>query len=411
MNLLKCRNCKKPLKHSFADLGVSPLANSYLKEDQLEQMEPFYPLHAYTCDCCYLVQVPEFQSPKQIFSEYAYFSSYSESWLRHAKAYVELMVKRFGINSKSQVVEIGSNDGYLLQYFKEKNIPVLGVEPAKNVAKVAQNAGIPTMIRFFHSRTAQDLAADGKLADLINGINVLAQIPDLHDFIDGIKILLKPQGVVTLEFPHLMRLIEENQFDTIYHEHFSYFSFYTVRKIFAKHDLNIFDLEELPTFGGSLRIYLCHHDDNTKSISRRVSDLLSKEKDAGFTELETYRRFGEIVKESKRNILSFLIDLKQKNKSIVAYGAPAKGSTLLNYCGIRNDFIDYAVDRSHHKQNHFLPGVRIPIYHPDKIKETRPDYLLILPWNIKEEIMNQMAFIREWNGKFVVLIPEVKVYS
>jgi len=411
MNSLKCSNCKALLKNSFADLGVSPLANSYLKEDQLQQMEPFYPLHAYVCDCCYLVQVHEFQSPKRIFSEYAYFSSYSESWLRHARAYTERMIKRFSINTKSHVVEVGSNDGYLLQYFKEKNIPVLGVEPAKNVAKVADKAGIPTLVKFFNKQTAIELAAEGKHADLINGINVLAQIPDLHDFIDGIKILLKPQGVVTFEFPHLMRLIEENQFDTIYHEHFSYFSFFTVREIFAKHGLNIFDLEELSTFGGSLRIYFCHTEDNTKSISSRVSDLLSKENDAGITDLDIYHRFGEKVKKSKREILNFMLNVKRENKSIAAYGAPAKGNTLLNYCGIRNDFIDYAVDRSPHKQNHFLPGVRIPIYHPDKIKETRPEYLLILPWNIKEEIMDQMSYIREWNGKFVVLIPEVKVYS
>jgi len=411
MNSLKCSNCKALLKNSFADLGVSPLANSYLKEDQLQQMEPFYPLHAYVCDCCYLVQVPEFQSPKRIFSEYAYFSSYSESWLRHARAYTERMIKRFSINTKSHVVEVGSNDGYLLQYFKEKNIPVLGVEPAKNVAKVADKAGIPTLVKFFNKQTAIELAAEGKHADLINGINVLAQIPDLHDFIDGIKLLLKPQGVVTFEFPHLMRLIEENQFDTIYHEHFSYFSFFTVREIFAKHGLNIFDLEELSTFGGSLRIYFCHTEDNIKSISSRVSDLLSKENDAGITDLDIYHRFGEKVKKSKREILNFMLNVKRENKSIAAYGAPAKGNTLLNYCGIRNDFIDYAVDRSPHKQNHFLPGVRIPIYHPDKIKETRPEYLLILPWNIKEEIMDQMSYIREWNGKFVVLIPEVKVYS
>jgi 2-polyprenyl-3-methyl-5-hydroxy-6-metoxy-1,4-benzoquinol methylase len=400
-----------PLKHTFVDLGVSPLANSYLKEDQLQQMEPFYPLHAFVCNSCFLVQVPEFQSPKQIFSEYAYFSSYSESWLKHAKTYVELMVKKFAINSKSQVIEIGSNDGYLLQYFKEKNIPALGVEPAQNLAKVANEAGIPTLVKFFNEQTAMELAADRKHADLINGINVLAQIPNLHDAVKGIKILLKPQGVVTIEFPHLMRLIEENQFDTIYHEHFSYFSLYTVREIFAQHGLTLFDLEELPTFGGSLRIYLCHTEDSTQSTSTRVSELLSKEIDAGLTDLEIYHRFGEKVKESKRKILDFMLNAKRENKSIAAYGAPAKGNTLLNYCGIRNDFIDYAVDKNPHKQKHFLPGTRIPIYNPDKIRETKPDYLLILPWNIKEEIMEQMSHIREWKGKFAVLIPEVQVYS
>jgi SAM-dependent methyltransferase len=400
-----------PLKHTFIDLGVSPLANSYLKEDQLQRMEPFYPLHAFVCDSCFLVQVPEFQSPKQIFKEYAYFSSYSQSWLKHANAYVELMVKKFGINTKSQVIEIGSNDGYLLQYFKEKNIPVLGVEPAQNVAKVANDAGIPTLVKFFNEQTAKELVVEGQHADLINGINVLAQIPNLHDAVKGIKRLLKHQGIVTFEFPHLMRLIEENQFDTIYHEHFSYFSLFTVREIFAKHGLTIFDLEELPTFGGSLRLYLCHTEDSTQSISTRVSGLLSKEIDAGLTDLEIYLRFGEKVKESKRKILDFMLNVKRENKSIAAYGAPAKGNTLLNYCGIRNDFIDYAVDKNPHKQNHFLPGTHIPIFNPDKILETKPDYLLILPWNIKEEIMDQMSHIRKWKGKFVVLIPELQVYS
>jgi hypothetical protein len=321
------------------------------------------------------------------------------------------MVKKFAINSKSQVIEIGSNDGNLLQYFKDKNIPALGVEPAQNVAKVANEAGIPTLVKFFNEQTAMELAAERKHADLINGINVLAQIPNLHDAVEGIKILLKPQGVVTIEFPHLMRLIEENQFDTIYHEHFSYFSLYTIREIFAQHGLTIFDLGELPTFGGSLRIYLCHTEDSTQSISTRVSDLLSKEIDAGLTDLEIYHRFGEKVKESKRKILDFMLNAKRENKSITAYGAPAKGNTLLNYCGIRNDFIDYTVDKNPHKQNHFLPGTRIPILNPGKIRETKPDYLLILPWNIKEEIMDQMSHIREWKGKFAVLIPEVQIYS
>jgi hypothetical protein len=374
-------------------------------------MEPFYPLQAFVCDSCFLVQVPEFQSPQEIFSEYAYFSSYSESWLKHAKAYVELMVEKLNLNAKSQIIEIGSNDGYLLQYFKAKNIPVLGIEPAKNVAKVAIDAGIPTRVEFFNERTAVELAAENKYADLINGINVLAQIPNLHDAVKGFKILLKPHGVLTLEFPHLLRLIEENQFDTIYHEHFSYFSLYSAREIFTQHGLKIFDLEELPTFGGSLRIYLSHAEDRGRPISSRVSDLLSIESDAGITDLLLYQRFGEKVKESKRSILHFMLNAKRHYKSIVAYGAPAKGNTLLNYCGIRNDFIDYAVDKNPHKQQHFLPGTRIPIYDPDKIKETKPDYVVILPWNIKEEIMDQMSCIREWKGKFVVLIPEVQIYS
>ena len=405
-----CRSCGNPLKHTFVELGVSPLANSYLTEEQLQQMEPFYPLHAYVCDACYLVQLNEFESPEQIFGDYAYFSSYSESWLNHAKEYTNLMVERFGLNSNSHVVEIASNDGYLLQYFKEKGIPVLGVEPAKNVAKVAQEAGIPTITKFFGVQTASELSTEGKSADLMLGNNVLAHVPDLNDFVKGFKVLLKPQGVITIEFPHLMRLIEENQFDTIYHEHFSYFSLITVNKVFAKHGLTIFDVQELPTHGGSLRIYACHAEDTSKPVSDRISELLNKEIDAGFTDLELYQSFGKRVKETKRNILDFMIKAKREGKSIVGYGAPAKGNTLLNYCGIRTDFIDYTVDRSPHKQGHFLPGTRIPIYQPDKIKKTKPDYLVILPWNLKDEIMEQMAHIRDWGGQFVTLIPDVKIY-
>lgn len=411
MNSPECRNCKQKLRQTFVDLGVTPLANSYLKENQLHQMEPFYPLHAFVCDSCFLVQVLEYQSPKDIFSEYAYFSSYSASWLKHAETYVELMIRKFRLNTKSRVIEIGSNDGYLLQYFKERNISVIGVEPAKNVANVAHKAGIPTLNKFFNSKTASELAAEDNYADLINGINVLAQIPELHDAAKGLKLLLKSQGVITFEFPHLLRLITGNQFDTIYHEHFYYFSLCAIKEIFAKHGLKIFDLEELPTFGGSLRIYLCHIENGSQSITDRVSDLLNIEIEAGLNELEIYQRFGEKVKELKRKILDFMLDVKREKKSIAAYGAPAKGNTLLNYCGIRNDFIDYVVDKNPHKQKHYLPGTRIPIYDPEKIRETKPDYLLILPWNIKEEIMNQMSYIREWKGKFAVLIPEVQVYS
>ena len=405
-----CRSCGNPLKHTFVELGVSPLANSYLTEEQLQQMEPFYPLHAYVCDACYLVQLNEFESPDQIFGDYAYFSSYSESWLNHAKEYTNLMVERFGFDANSLVVEIASNDGYLLQYFKEKGIPVLGVEPAKNVAKVAQEAGIPTITKFFGVQTASELSTEGKSADLMLGNNVLAHVPDLNDFVKGFKVLLKPQGVITIEFPHLMRLIEENQFDTIYHEHFSYFSMITVNKVFAKHGLTIFDVQELPTHGGSLRIYACHSEDTSKPVSERMSDILNREIDAGFTNLELYQSFAERVKETKRNILDFMIKAKRQRKSMVGYGAPAKGNTLLNYCGIRTDFIDYTVDRSPHKQGHFLPGTRIPIYQPDKIKKTKPDYLVILPWNLKDEIMEQMAHMRDWGGQFVTLIPDVKIY-
>jgi 2-polyprenyl-3-methyl-5-hydroxy-6-metoxy-1,4-benzoquinol methylase len=407
----KCRFCETPLKYIFVDLGMSPLANSYLKAGQLQHMEPYYPLCVYVCEKCYLVQLPEFQSPEDIFSDYAYFSSYSESWLTHAKDYTELMIARFGFDSHSKIVEIASNDGYLLQYFKERGIPVLGIEPAKNVAKAAQEAGIPTIVKFFGTQTAEELATEGKYADLLIGNNVLAHVPNMNDFVRGMKIILKPNGVITMEFPHLMRLMDENQFDTIYHEHFSYFSFITVEKIFASHGLTLFDVDELPTHGGSLRIYARHTEDNSKPIGQKITDLKKREDAAGFTRLEYYRLFSERVKETKRKILTFLIEAKRDGKSLVGYGAPAKGNTLLNYCGIRSDFIDYTVDRSPYKQGLYLPGTHISIYHPDKIKETKPDYLIILPWNLKEEIMEQMSYIREWDGKFVVLIPEVKVYE
>ena len=410
MNTIKCRFCETPLKHSFADLGVSPLANSYLKPEDLNKMEPFYPLHVYVCETCYLVQLPEFQTPEQIFSDYAYYSSYSETWLKHAKAYVESMTEQFGFDSGSQVVEIASNDGYLLQYFKEKGVPVLGVEPAKNVAKVAESAGIPTIAKFFGFQTANELVDEGKEADLLLGNNVLAHVPDLNDFVSGMKTILKPQGIITMEFPHLMRLMEENQFDTIYHEHFSYFSFIAAKRVFAAHDLDIFDVEELPTHGGSLRIYACHVEDESKSINQRVNNLVHREEAIGFNTLEHYLWFSKKVKETKRNILDFMIKAKRQGKSIVGYGAPAKGNTLLNYCGIRTDFIDYTVDRSPHKQGHFLPGTHIPIYNPDRINETKLDYLVILPWNLKDEIMEQMVRIRDWGGQFVTLIPEVRIH-
>ena len=410
MNSIKCRSCGNILKYTFVDLGVSPLANSYLKPQDLQRMEPFYPLHVFICEVCYLVQLPQLQSPEDIFDDYAYFSSYSESWLKHASDYTTLMIDRFGFDSDSLVIEIASNDGYLLQYFKEKRIPVLGVEPAKNVAKVAEAAGIPTIVKFFGVETATELASEDKQADLLVGNNVLAHVPHLNDFVEGLKILLRPQGVITMEFPHLMRLMEENQFDTIYHEHFSYFSFITIKKVFATHDLDIFDVEELPTHGGSLRIYACHVEDKSKSINQRVNDLADREEANGFNVLEHYLSFTEKATDTKRNILDFMIKAKRQEKSIVGYGAPAKGNTLLNYCGIRTDFIDYTVDRSPHKQSHYLPGTHIAIKHPDEIGKTKPDYLLILPWNLKEEIMEQMSHIRDWGGQFVTLIPEVKIY-
>ncbi len=391
------------------DLGVSPLANSFLNTEQLNEMEPFYPLHVYVCEVCFLVQLPELQSPEKIFEDYAYFSSYSESWLRHAKDYVELMVERFGFNSNSQIIEIASNDGYLLQYFKEKGISVLGVEPAENVAKAALNRGIPTVVKYFGTKTAKELVSEYRHADLLLGNNVLAHVPNLNDFVEGMRYLLAPQGSITMEFPHLLHLMEENQFDTIYHEHFSYFSFITVESIFRKHGLTIFDVQELPTHGGSLRIYARHNDDASKPVSERVLGLRNKEKTNKFNKLECYLSFEEKVKEKKFKIVEFFIKEKRDGTAIAGYGAPAKGNTLLNFCGIRTDFIGYTVDLSPHKQGLFLPGTHIPIYSPDKIKETKPDYLLILPWNIKDEIIKQMALIREWGGQFVVLIPEVKV--
>ena len=409
MNLINCRFCETPLRYTFADLGMSPLSNSYLKPEDLQKMEPFYPLHVYICENCYLVQLPEFQSPEKIFRDYAYFSSYSETWLNHAKVYAQLMIDRFGFTTKSHVIEIASNDGYLLRYFKEKNIPVLGVEPAHNVAQVATAAGIPTMVKFFSVETAKELVNEGKQADLLVGNNVLAHVPDLNDFVEGMKIVLKPRGVITMEFPHLMRLMEENQFDTIYHEHFSYFSLITVEKVFNAHGLTLFDVEELSTHGGSLRIYACHTEDTSKPIDKRISELRDREKNAGFRNMDHYLSFADRVRETKRNILDFLIRVKREKKSIVGYGAPAKGNTLLNYCGVSTDFIDYTVDRNPHKQGHYLPGSHIPIYSPDKIKETKPDYLLILPWNLKEEIMGQMSHVRDWGCKFLLLIPDVEV--
>lgn len=404
-----CRFCGAPLQHSFADLGMSPLANSYVSPEKADAMEPFYPLHAYVCSKCWLVQLQMYQTGEDIFSDYAYFSSYSDNWLAHAKAYMEKMRARFGLNASSQVIEIASNDGYLLQYFKQAGIPVLGVEPAKNVAEVAITKGIPSLVKFFGETTARELVSTGVQADLLLGNNVLAHVPGLNDFVTGMKILLKPTGVITMEFPHLQRLVNDRQFDTIYHEHFSYFSFLTVEQVFEKHGLTLFDVEELPTHGGSLRIYCRHTEDSSKPVGEQVVALREREQGLGYAGLDLYKSFAEKVMATKRDILEFMIKAKREGKAIVGYGAPAKGNTLLNYCGIRTDMISYTVDRSPHKQGHFLPGTRIPIYGPEKISETRPDYVVILPWNLKDEIVKQMSHIREWGGKFVVLIPEVKI--
>lgn len=406
-----CRFCGCKLEHTFVDLGVSPLVQSFLTFEQLNQMEPFYPLQVFVCGNCFLVQLQEFVAPEEIFSDYLYFASYSDTWLAHAKRYTGEMVRRFAITEESLVVEIASNDGYLLQYFVERKVPVLGVEPAANVAAVAAQKGVPSLVKFFSSQTARELVAARKRADLLLGNNVLAHVPDVNDFVEGMKILLKPRGVITMEFPHLMRLMEENQFDTIYHEHFSYFSFLTVEKIFTSHGLTLFDVEELPTHGGSLRIFARHAEDDSKPVGPRVTELRAREESRGYARLETYARFAEQVKETKRKLLEFLIQAKRDGKRIAAYGAAAKGNTLLNYCAIRTDFLDYTVDRSPYKQGRFLPGTHIPVYPPDQIRKTRPDYLLILPWNLKDEIIQQNAYIRDWGGRFVVPIPELMVYA
>ncbi len=405
----RCRFCGAPLAHTFVDLGMSPLSNAFIKPENYREMEPFYPLHAYVCDSCFLVQLEEFESPQHIFSDYAYFSSYSEIWLHHAEAYTDWMIRRFGFDPSNQVIEIASNDGYLLKNFKARGIPVLGIEPAGNVAQVAQAAGIPTLVKFFGVDTARELAVSGKLADLLLGNNVLAHVPDVNDFVAGLKIALKRDGVITMEFPHLLQLMANNQFDTIYHEHFSYFSLVTVERIFTRHGLTLFDIEELPTHGGSLRIYARHTEHESYAVNENVGLLRNREIASGITDIATYAKFSENACATKRNLLEFLISVKREGKSVVGYGAPAKGNTLLNYCGIRGDFLDYTVDRSPHKQGRFLPGTRIPIHGPEEIRATKPDYLLILPWNLKNEIMEQMAHIRDWGGRFIVPIPQVKV--
>jgi SAM-dependent methyltransferase len=375
-------------------------------------MEPFYPLHAYVCQECFLVQLEEFVSPAEIFTDYAYFSSYSDSWLKHVERYTQQITERLGIGPDSLVAELASNDGYLLQYFAKNSIPVLGIEPAANVAAYAiSQRGIRTETVFFGLETANQLSSKYGKADLLIGNNVLAHVPDINDFVSGMKAFLGKEGVITMEFPHLLRLVERNQFDTIYHEHFSYLSFSTVKRIFNHHGLEMFDVDELPTHGGSIRIYAKHIDDQSKEMSPRVGEMLAQESDAGMSSIEFYADFARKVKETKRRILEFLIEAKNDGKTIAGYGAPGKGNTLLNYCGIRTDFIDYTVDRNPHKQGNFLPGTLIPIYSPEKIRETKPDYVFILPWNLKDEIMETMSFINEWGGKFVTPIPELKVHD
>jgi SAM-dependent methyltransferase len=406
-----CRFCAAPLSVNLVDLGMSPLCESYLAPDQLNAMEPFYPLHVFVCSQCFLAQLEEYVQPEHIFSEYAYFSSYSDSWLKHSKKYTDLMAQRFGLGPNSLVTELASNDGYLLQYFVEKRIPVLGIEPAANVAKVAVGKGVPTLVEFFGVDLARRLVASRQRPDLLLGNNVLAQVPDLNDFVKGMKILLKPGGVITMEFPHLLLLMDENQFDTIYHEHFSYFSFLTTERVFGAHGLTLFDVEELPTHGGSLRIYARHAEDATKPPTAAVEELRSREEKAGLNRIDRYAAFEESVKETKRKLLDLLIRAKREGKKVVGYGAPGKGNTLLNYCGIRTDMLDFTVDRNPYKHGRFLPGTHIPIFPPEQIRAARPDYVFILPWNLKDEIMEQLSYIREWGGKFIVPIPEAKVYE
>lgn len=407
----RCRACGNGLHITFVDLGMSPPCQSHVTTNQLQQMEAFYPLHAWVCDRCFLVQLEESVAPDKIFTEYAYFSSYAVSWVEHARRYTRMVIERFGLNARSKVIEVASNDGYLLQHFVEAGIPVLGIEPAANVAEVAIARGVPTTVKFLGQVTGTAIAREHGRADLVLGNNVLAHVPDINDFVRGLRELLAPSGVITMEFPHLQRLVEGNQFDTIYHEHFSYLSFSTVEEIFAAQGLVLFDVEELPTHGGSLRIYARHEDHIALTVHESVGALRERERSLGYRDLARYQSFGQQVQETKRRLLAFLIEAKQQGKRIAGYGAPGKGNTLLNYCGIRTDFLDFTVDANPYKQGKYTPGTHIPILAPEALKREKPDYVLILPWNLKDEIMEQAAYIREWNGRFVVPIPSVQVFE
>ncbi len=404
-----CRFCGSGLMRTFIDLGMSPLCETYPASSDFKRGETYYPLHVYVCDDCFLVQLEQYESPENIFGDYPYFSSYSDSWLKHAETYCDDMISRFFLTPHSSVVEIASNDGYLLQYFVKRNIPVLGIEPAANVASVAVKKGVPTLARFFGTQMAKDLATERGCADLIVANNVLAQVPDLNDFVEGLKVLLKPDGVLTLEFPHLLKLIDHNEFDTIYHEHFSYFSMLTTGRILKSHGLRIFDVEELTTHGGSLRVYACRTESEVHNPNAKLEKLLEEETKAGLGSSSGYQGFAQNAKRTKFAFLGFLLNAAQEGKSVVGYGAPGKSATLLHYCGIGKDLIQYTVDRSPHKQGRFLPGTHIPIHHPDRIRETKPDYVVILPWNLKAEIMKQLQFIRGWGGRFVVPIPKLTI--
>ena len=404
-----CRFCGASLHRTFVDLGMSPLCETYPSDAELSRGEMYYPLHVFVCDQCWLVQLEEFESAENIFSDYPYFASFSDSWLRHCEKYCLDMERRFGLGQDNFVAEVASNDGYLLQYFVRAGIPVLGIEPAANVAKAAIEKGVPTLVRFFGVNVAQELAQQGRTADLVLGNNVLAQVPDLNDFVEGLRILLKPGGVLTLEFPHLLRMIERNEFDTIYHEHFSYFSLFTTVKIMQAHGLKVFDVEELSSHGGSLRVFACREETSAHPLEANVARVLRDEEDAGLCAADGYKNFARQVEDTKLAFVDFLIHAARDGKSVVGYGAPGKSATLLHYCGIGKDLIEYTVDRSPHKQGRHLPGTRIPIYEPDRIRETKPDYVVILPWNLQNEIVAQMQYIREWGGKFLVPIPKATI--
>ena len=406
-----CIFCGHPLRYTFVDLGLSPLCENWLCEQDLHQPESFYPLHAFVCEKCFLVQVEEYVHGEEIFGgEYGYFSSFSTSWLEHAARYVEAITERLALNSKSLVVELASNDGYLLKNFVDRGIPNLGIEPAANCAAAATKLGVNSLVKFFGVNTAQELRDQGQRADLLIANNVLAHVPDLNDFVAGMKILLAHDGVLTVEFPHLLRQMEENQFDTIYQEHYCYYSLYAVEHVFAAHGITLFDVETLPTHGGSLRIYGRHTEDESKSVTEAYRLEMQRELEAGINDLTSYRNFAEQAAETKRKLLHFLIEAKRQGKKVVGYGAPGKATTLLNYCGVRTDMIDYLVDRNPYKHGRYMPGVRIPIYEPERIEQTRPDYIVILPWNLKDEISEQLAYTREWGAQFVVPIPEVQVF-
>ncbi len=399
-----CRFCGAELRLTFVDLGMSPLCESFLRADQTRTVEPFYPLHVFGCERCWLVQLEAFVPPEDIFTEYAYFSAYSTAWVEHARDYVELMRARLALGPDDLVVELASNDGYLLQHFVGTGIPILGIDPAANVAEAAEARGVPTLVEFFGRESASRLAAEGKRASLVLGNNVLAQVPDLNDFVSGVQILLRDEGTATFEFPHLLRLVEELQYDTIYHEHFSYFSFATIGEIFGHHGLDVYDVEELWTHGGSLRVY-AQHEGGPHAPTAAVADLLAREDAEGLRSAERYTRFAEDVKESKRALLDLLIRLRREGKRVAGYGAPGKGNTLLNYCGIRTDLVDFTVDRNPYKHGLYTPGTHIPIHPPEHIAEARPDYLLVLPWNLVEEISAQLEYVAEWGAKLIVPIP------